>query len=348
MTVARSRKFATMATGAHSYRYQSMNEQPAVTARAGANIALVKYWGKRDPVLNLPAAGSISITLQKLTTTTRVSPDPALHADQFLLDGHPADARRVARFLDLLREVAGGGPYCRVDSSNDFPTGAGLASSASAFAALALAGSRALGLSLSPARLSELARRGSGSAARSIFGGFVEWAAGQADDGSDSVAAPLLAAAAWPLEVIVAVTDSSAKAVSSTDGMNRTMQTSPCYPAWVESVQADLSQARRAIAERDFQSLAEVAERSALTMHASAMAARPGIVYWLPATLAALREVRALRASGEAVFFTIDAGPQLKAVCLPDSADKVAAALAELPGVRGILRSGLGPGAGLV
>lgn len=317
----------------------------SATARAGANIALIKYWGKRDPALNLPATGSISITLDSLQTETTLLPDPSSSSDQLQLNGQPADPTRVSRLLDLMRELAGGGPAFRIESRNDFPTGAGLASSASAFAALVLAADRALNLSLPPARLSELARRGSGSAARSIFGGYVEWAVGQAEDGHDSVARPLRSAESWPLKVVVAVTTSQAKSVSSTDGMNQTMQNSPYYPAWVETVPADLDSARSAIAKKDFEALAAIAEHSALKMHASALAARPGIVYWNSGTLACIEAVRALRQDGHAVFFTIDAGPQVKAVCLPDQAALVARRLAELPGVVRVIESGLGRGA---
>ncbi|RFF28781.1 MULTISPECIES: diphosphomevalonate decarboxylase [unclassified Wenzhouxiangella] len=318
------------------------------TARAGANIALVKYWGKRDPQLNLPAAGSISITLAGLETRTTVTPDPTLGSDRFFLDGVEQSPGRVGAMLDLLREMAGETTPCRVDSCNNFPTGAGLASSASGFAALVTAGARAFELEISEDRRSGLARLGSGSAARSIFGGFVEMDAGELEDGSDAVAHPLLAADAWPLEVVVAVTESSSKAVGSRDGMNHTMQTSPYYPAWVETVAADLETARAAIVARDFEALAEVSEHSALKMHASMLAARPGLVYWNPATLACLHAVRALRSGGVGVFFTVDAGPQVKAVCLPGEGERVVDVLRGQPGVHDVMVTGLGAGAGAV
>ena len=316
-----------------------------ITARAGANIALIKYWGKRDVQLNLPAAGSLSITLAGLETQTTLTADASLERDELVLDGRPVDANRVGRFLDLVRDLAGEGPFCRVESRNSFPTGAGLASSASAFAALAKAANRLFDLDLSQSRLSELARRGSGSAARSIFGGFVEMHAGIEPDGSDCVASPLLAAADWPLEVVVAITDTEAKKISSTEGMTRTMQTSPYYPAWVESVSDDLQDARSAISGRDFEKLADIAEFSALKMHASALAARPGLLYWNGATVACMQRVRELRDEGIGVFFTIDAGPQVKAVCESDSARRVSAVLEAVPGVRQVIRTGLGEGA---
>lgn len=318
-----------------------MSFQPA-TARAGANIALVKYWGKRDARLNLPAAGSISVTLNALYTDTTVTVDASLSGDRFVLDGVEHDSGRVGTVLELVRSLAGEQAPCRIESANSFPTAAGLASSASGFAALVVAAAEAYGLDLTGRRLSELARRGSGSAARSIFGGFVEMAAGCRDDGADAVAHPLLAADDWPLEVVVAITDSAGKAVGSREGMNHTMLSSPYYPAWLESVPDDLERARSAIGQRDFEALCEVAEHSALKMHASMLAARPGLIYFNAATVACLHRVRELRRSGTATFFTVDAGPQVKAVCLPGEGERVAASLESVPGVNDVIVSSLG------
>ena len=322
----------------------------AAAARAHANFALVKYWGKRDAALNLPAVGSISITLDGLASTTRVVFDPDLTADTVTLDGRtdPGTTIKVSATLDLLRARAGLDWRARVESGNDFPTAAGLASSASGFAALVVAADAALGLGLSPGELSGLARRGSGSAARSIFGGFVEMARGERADGRDAVARPLLEADAWPLRVVIAVTDRGGKSVSSRDGMERTAATSPYFPAWVAGADADLAEARAAIAERDFDRLAEVSEFSCLKMHASALAARPGVLYFNGATVEAIHALRALRRDGVPVFFTVDAGPQVKAVCLPGAEAAVAESLAATTGVIEVLRTGLGPGAAVV
>ncbi len=317
-------------------------------AQAHPNIALVKYWGKRDAALNLPAADSLSITLASLATRTRVHFDPTLGSDTFTLDG-AIDARtlpRVSACLDVLRARAGTACRARVESENDFPTAAGLASSASGFAALVMAASEALGLPLDRRFLSGVARRGSGSAARSLYGGFVHMHAGRRDDGADAFAEPLLAPAEWPLEVVVAVTTRRAKDIGSGAGMERSRRTSPFHAAWIASVEADMAVARAAIVARDFGALAEVSERSCLDMHAVMLSSRPPLLYWMPATLACMRRVRDLRErDGLASFFTVDAGPQVKAVCLPADAPRVAAALREIPGVERVLQSGLGEGA---
>jgi diphosphomevalonate decarboxylase len=325
------------------------------TAVAGTNIALVKYWGKRDAALalNLPAAGSLSLTLAELGTRTTVRFSSALAADRVVLDGADADAKaaaRVSAFLDRVRARAGLATRAEVVSVNTVPTAAGLASSASGFAALAVAAAHAAGLSASAATLSELARTGSGSAARSIFGGFVEMARGERPDGTDAVAAPLETDdATWnDVRLVVAVTSEGAKAVGSTEAMERTARTSPYYAAWLASVPHDLADARAAIAAHDLPRLGAVAERSALRMHASAMAADPAILYWNPATLAAMATVRALRARGVNAFFTIDAGPHVKVLCDVADAITVGNALEITAGVLRVVVASPGPGAHIV
>ncbi len=313
------------------------------TAIAHTNIALVKYWGKRDAALNLPARGSLSLTLDGLRTRTTVEFDDTLGADELHLGGVQQQGEaltRVAGFLDLVRARAGRREHARVVSDNSFPTGSGLASSASAFAALALAATRAAGVTLPDPELSVLARRGSGSAARSIFGGFVEMHAGVRADGSDAHAAPILEAGAWDVRMVIGVYGGGKpKDVSSRSGMDHTAATSPLYAGWLTTVDADLAEARAAIAARDLERLGQVAEASALAMHASAIAARPGVVYWRGATLEALHAVRGLRAQGAAAWGTIDAGPHLKVLCAPADAERVAAALAAVPGITSTISS---------
>jgi diphosphomevalonate decarboxylase len=315
-------------------------------AEARSNIALVKYWGKRETARNLPAAGSLSLTLDGLTTRTEVEWEAGDATDDVLVLGCElatgAPLERVSRFLDLVRARAGLRARARVASENRFPTASGLASSASAFAALAVAATRAAGLELAATELSALARRGSGSAARSIFGGFVEMPA----EGEDPHAVPLVSEDAWDLRMAIAIVGGgAAKDVASGSGMERTALTSPLYRGWLASVPADLAAAREAIAARDLERLGEVAEGSALAMHASALAARPGVVYWRGATVDAIHAVRDARARGLGAWFTVDAGPHVKVLCAPADAAAVERLLAGVAGVTRVMVCRPGAGA---
>ena len=321
------------------------------SAVAPSNIALVKYWGKRDEALNLPAAGSLSMTLDGLSTHTTVTFVDHTGQDRLILGGieqPPAKLGRVRRVLDAVRAAASLEAPALVVSKNDFPTGAGLASSASGMAALAMAAASAAGLDADTATLSRLARLGSGSACRSVLGGFAEWLPGERADGIDSIAVPVASAEHWPLRLLVAVVEEGPKPVSSSRGMASTAVTSPYYRAWLEGVPEHLALARRAIAERDFDLLARVAEASALRMHAAMMTGEPALIYFRPATLAVLDAVRALRAAGREAFFTIDAGPNVKVVAPESGASAVAEALSQVPGVRRIIPARVGPAARLV
>lgn len=322
-------------------------EMRAAAARAHANIALIKYWGKRDSLLNLPATGSISVTLEALATETRVTFDPALDADaiEFAATG---ENTRIVRFLDLVRARAKCDTRAHVVSHNNFPTGAGLASSASGFAALAMAATHAAGLDLSPAELSALARRGSGSAARSIHGGWVEMQRGTAADGSDAHAAPLAAADTLSAHVVVAITATNCKKTGSTEGMTRTANSSPYFEAWTNDAESDLQAMRSAIRVGDFPSVGELTEHSCMKMHALMFTSKPPLVYWNPATIAAWQTVTELRAQGTPAYATIDAGPQVKVLCQPEHSTKVAAALEQVPGVVAVHISALGRGAHLI
>jgi diphosphomevalonate decarboxylase len=307
----------------------------AATATANANIALAKYWGKRAGDGNVPAVPSLSVTLGGLTTTTTVTFDDAFEDDAIAIEGATdAQARaalaRARAMLDRVRAAAGISARARVASKNAFPTGSGLASSASGYAALALAASRAAGLDWDAARVADLARRSSASAARSLFGGFVEMDGGPGALGAARALAP---ASALDLRVLVCVTTEEAKATSSTDGMLKTQAESPYYAAWLEQAPRIFAAMREAVLAGDFARTGELAERSALAMHASAFAA--GVVYVSDATIAALVTVRALRSEGLAAYATMDAGPHLK--CLVPSGS-VAAAKARLEATPGVLR----------
>lgn len=319
----------------------------AVTARACANIALVKYWGKRDAALNLPATGSLSLTLAALATQTTVTFDRALVQDELELDGFSArfaDTARASQFLDLVRTAAGITSRARVISKNEFPTASGLASSASGYAALALAASKAAGLSLSEKELSILARRGSGSAARSIYGGFVRMNAG--DTTESAYAEPLASPLVDNVRMVIAIVGGGTpKQHGSRDAMEHTAATSPYYQAWVQLVPKDLEDAMAALAKGDLEALGTIAEANALAMHASAMAARPGVVYFQPATIAVHNEVRGLRACGLAAWATMDAGPHVKVLTTDEDAPTIAMRIKDIDGVTAVTISGAGPAA---
>lgn len=306
------------------------------TAIAHPNIALVKYWGKRPGPDNIPATPSLSLTLDALATRTTVE---AASEDSLCINGERRHDAKVHCLVAQMR-AAFGLPSLAVSTVNDFPTGAGLASSASGFAALVTAVDAAFELGLDAAERSVWARRGSASAARSVHGGFATL--GAAESGA---AAPLASAAHWPLEVVVAIVSTEAKAVTSTVGMENTRRTSPFYDGWLHSAPADYDMARRAVLTRDFAALAAVAERSCLKMHGLMLSTAPPLLYWNETTLAAIHTVRTLREAGVPVFFTVDAGAQVKAVCAPGHGAAVADRLASVPGVRRIVRSGLGAGA---
>lgn len=315
----------------------------SVTVVSHPNIALAKYWGKSSGEGNIPAVPSLSVTLDGLATTTTVTFDASLAADELVLGGGVTQGRPLARateMLDRVRAAARLDARARIVSVNDFPTASGLASSASGFAALALASTRAAGLAWTPEANAELARRSSASAARSLFGGFVELDGGEGSKGETRQVAP---ADALDLCVLVAVTSEEAKTVSSTEGMMRTSRESPYYASWlVEAPRIHLA-LRAALLAGDVEQLGALAERSALAMHASAMAA--GVIFFSGATLAALAEVHAMRRSGVCAFATMDAGPHLK--CLVSSADAAAARtrLLAVPGVLRVLQARPGEGA---
>ncbi len=325
--------------------------KPTQRSIAHPNIALAKYWGKRPFGHNLPAVPSLSVTLGGMSTITEVTLDPELDEDVLELDGRPVVGRpvhRVSQLFDLLVAEGRGGPRprARVKSRNDFPTAAGLASSASAFAALAVAGDAAFETGLSAGTLSCVARRVSASAGRSLFGGFVVLPAGE--EGMTTLQAqPLAPAEHWDLRLTVAVTAEGAKDVGSTEGMVRTAATSPLYEGWLRGATPIFEVVREAVLARDLEALGPAIEQSALVMHASAIAANPGLLYWNGVTVEVMRAVRRLRAEGLGAYFTIDAGPHVKVVSRAADAEAVGRALAAVPGVLHTITARPGPGAHL-
>ena len=317
----------------------------SVTVRAHPNIALIKYWGKRDEgPLNLPAVGSISVTLGGIYTETTLSFAQGSE-DVIYLDGAPATGSARARMvehLDLLRSHAQEAPALELRSVNTFPTAAGLASSASGFGALTLAGARLLELPQSLPELTALARQGSGSASRSLHGGFVEGQKGEASDGSDSIAIPLAPADWWDLRIHVAILAQGPKKVGSRAGMARSRETSAFYGAWVAEQEADLAAGRAALLERDFSALAEAAERSCMKMVSTWFTASPTLHYWRPETLGVIQAVQGWRGEGLPVFFTTDAGPHVKVICPGEASGEVLRRLEALPSVQRVLSCPVG------
>lgn len=311
------------------------------TAVAHPNIAFIKYWGNQDQALRLPSNGSISMNLDGLHSHTSVEFTSSLAGDELLLDGKtasPEQTQRVTAFLDLVRGQAGIASPARVESRNNFPSGAGIASSSSAFAALALAASAAAGLQLDEAALSRLARRGSGSASRSVPGGFVEWRPGS---DAESYASSIAPAVHWDLVDCIAVISEAHKATGSTAG-HALAGSSALQAARLAGAPQRLEQCRTAIQKRDFEALAEVAELDCHLMHAVMMTSQPGLHYWLPASLEVMEAVRAWRAAGTPAFYTLDAGPNVHVLCPASGADALSAALQQVPGVLRVLRAGAG------
>jgi len=319
--------------------------QPLAVAIAHSNIALIKYWGKSDSARNLPAVPSLSLTLDGLTTTTRVHFDAELAEDHVELDGSVAlgrEQKRVVALLDRVRALRGFDTRARVASRNDFPTAAGLASSASGFAALALAASTAAGLELPLETVSGLARQSSASAARSLFGGFASLPA-------DSECAHQLAPEGhWDLRLLVAVTEEGRKPLGSTEAMEVTKQSSPYYAAWVAHAPTLYQEAERAIRELQFDALGASMEQSTLMMHASMWATRPAILFLTEGTLAVIHRVRTLRSQGLPCYFTVDAGPHVKVLTEAKHADALQCELTALSQVKRVIPCAAGAGARLI
>ncbi|MEW6284691.1 MAG: diphosphomevalonate decarboxylase [Chloroflexota bacterium] len=325
-----------------------MSSNPTATAVAFANIAFIKYWGNRDHALRLPMNGSISMNLDGLFTRTTVSFQPSLPFDELVINGREVTGpglERVSAILDLIRGMAGIGERAEVITENNFPSGAGIASSASAFAALALAGSRAAGLTLSEAELSRLARRGSGSAARSIPSGFVEWQAGTGDE--DSFAFSIAPPEHWQLVDCIAIVSAAHKKTGSTEG-HALAPTSPLQAARVADAPRRLDLCRSAILNRDFDAFAAIVELDSDMMHAVMMTSSPALHYWQPASLSVMQAVRQWRGEGLPVCYTVDAGPNVHVLCPQTEAQVVERKLREIAGVSNVLVAKVGGAAKIV
>lgn len=324
-----------------------MTPMNKATAISCANIAFIKYWGRKDHALRLPLNSSISMNLDNATTITTIEFDPALEADQVMIDGDESGdqaGRRVSEHLDRIREMAGLGNYARIASRNSFPMGVGIASSASAFAALTVAGCAAAGLELDERQLSILARIGSGSACRSIPAGFVEWFTAETSEASyaEQIAAP----DHWDLHDLIAIVQTEHKKVGSTKG-HEMAQASPFAEVRLAEAERALPIIRRAILERDFVTFGEETEQEAIRMHAVALTSRPSVLYWSPATIRIMQAVRDWREEGLASYFTIDAGANVHVICQGTDATALETELCALPGVLDVISNRPGPGSTL-
>ncbi len=301
------------------------------TAKAHTNIALIKYWGKQNQDLIIPSNSSISVTLDQFYTETQVEFDPFLTADELRIEGELVVGKsfgRVSGFMDRVRELTHNQGYARITSSNTVPMAAGLASSASAFAALGAAALSALEYPYTPVGLSRLVRKGSGSACRSVYGGFAYWHAG--DDDQSSYAESIECPPWTDFRLIAVVVSKQSKPLGSREAMQLTQQTSPFFQEWVKAANASIPEMLKAIEDHNFQAVGQLSEASAMRMHASLLACDPPQWYFMPESVQVMNAVRILRQQGIEAYFTMDGGPNVKILCLQPVVDKV------LEGLRGL------------
>lgn len=319
------------------------------TAIAHPNVAIVKYWGKRDSASFIPMNNSISVTVDSLYCKTTVDFSEDYDRDFATINGNAPDAKvmeRAVTHLDRIRKLAGMDLHARGAIEMNFPIGVGLASSSAGFAALTAAACAAAGLKLSPKELSIISRQGSGSSCRSIYGGFVEWLGGTRSD--DSYSVQLADEKHWDLRLITAVVSKAARKVDTRGGMEIAKNTSPLYAARLHAVEEDLPIVRQAIRDKDLPTLGTVAEREAMLLHATAITASPILVYWVPETVRIMQEVLAWRTEGLKTYFTLDTGANIHFLCLPESEDEIVNRLKALPGVMQVHCNRPGEGVKLV
>lgn len=307
--------------------------------RTSPNIALIKYWGKRSTIKNLPAVDSISITLDNLWTEMNVMFSSELSNDELFINEKKQN--NITRVKNCIDSICGEQrDYASIMSRCNFPISAGLASSSSSFSALVVAINSLMKKKWNTQLLANQAGSVSGSAARSILGGIVKL-----NNESEKIRiTQLLSPNDWPLRVVIAITDKKEKAISSSKAMKLSADTSPFYSSWVEEQNDDIKEANSFISKKDFEGLASISEHNCMKMHSIMWTTRPSIVYWNATTIDCMQAIRDLQRNGESVFFTIDAGPQIKAICLPENEEKIAKKLNEIKGVQSIMTSGLGSG----
>lgn len=321
----------------------SHSNHATASAIAGSNIAFVKYWGNLDHNLRIPMNGSISMTLDNASTRTTVTFSDDYAQDLLILNGDTAGeaaTRRASNHVSLLRALAGRRQHARIVSRNSFPTGAGIASSASGFAALTVAAAGALGLDLDRQTLSRLARRGSGSASRSIDGGFVEWLQGH--DDLSSYALELAPADHWDLVDLIAIIATDHKKTGSTGG-HALAATSPFFQARLGELATTLPETKDALLHKDLPRFGELIEAEAISLHVMAMSSTPSVLYWQPGSLEVVHALQAWRRTGEAIgYFTFDAGPNVHVITERQHAPAVLERLRAIPAVLEVIECGVG------
>jgi diphosphomevalonate decarboxylase len=317
-------------------------------ARAPANIAFIKYWGKKNEELRLPLNNSLSMNLSEIFTITRVRFNHKLKRDTVYIDGKPAkgkDKQRVITHINRIRHLGNIDTPVEVESKNNFPSGTGMASSASGFAALTMAAAAAANLRISKKRLSILARLGSGSACRSIPDGFVEWKTGEKSD--DSYAVSIFPPNYWEIRDVIAVVGENSKKVSSTEGQVLS-ESSPFFRARIKGMKKKITDIKKAIEDKNFVEFGELLEAETINMHAVMMTSIPALYYWTPETLRIILAVGDWRDEGISCYFTIDAGPNVHVICPVGDAGVVQKKLRRISGVDKIIVNAPSAGAKLL
>lgn len=317
-----------------------------ITVQASSDVALVKYWGKKDKILRLPANGSVSMILDSLYSTTTVEFSPNLTQDEVIIGGEVEEheTSRVIEHLNRIRTLAKEKRLIKTDifakvvSNNNFPKSTGLSSSGSGFAALTMAGSKAIGLNLSEKELSILARQGSGTACRCVCGGFVEWLDGKTSNDSYSVS--IANADSFLIRDLVAIVSEDKKDMCSTEGHDLA-ETSLFFTARQEKIQNKLNEVKQAILTKDFIALGELVEAEALEFHSILLTSKPNILLFYPGTIEVMQAVRQLRKNGLPVYFTINTGFNVHVLTLPSYEKEVSEVLQRIKSVKKIISSGV-------
>lgn len=317
------------------------------TAVAPSNIAFIKYWGRKDEILRLPENGSISMNLSNLLTTTTVEFSPNFKKDLIIINDKKEknEGSRAIKHLDRIRKIAKIIHKAKVVSKNNFPTGTGLSSSASGFAALTVAASNAAGLRLSEKELSILARQGSGSACRSIPDGFVEWLDGESNETSYAVS--LFPQNHWDIVDIVAIVSKNKKEVSTTEGQ-KLAKSSPFFPVRLERIKAKIKLIKKYMKEKDFPAFGKLLEEESLELHAIMLTSIPSLIYWLPGTLKVMHAVKRWRQEGLQVYFTVNTGQDIHLICQKKDVEKVVKKAKEVSDVKNTIVNYSSKGAHLI